>query len=383
MAHVNRPIIRCRRSGRAPLAGLPIILLTLGLTLGLTLSSCAGDDEASRSAVTLSPAPAEGAADVLVPAIEAPAATAAPAATEAPAAFDQAASEAAPADQATTGAPAGGAVTPATGLATNIEPDRLLVVNVTIDVEVTDVGASVTDVVTAAARHDGQVYGSNVQLADDETATAQIVIKLPPRQVDAAIAEIAALGALISQVQSTDDVTDRVTDIDTRIVTSLQSVARVQLLLAEAKNLGEVVQLEAELTTRQTLLEELLAQQRNLGQQTALATLTVLLHAADAEEIVEPDPLDFEATSSVTNGDGIGDAFGRGGEAFVNAAAAVLIFVGYTAPFLAVGLAALGGWAFSRRRRARRSRSAAPLLPPAPDEGQRTTEHDSAGAART
>lgn len=365
MAHVNRPIIQCRRSGRAPLAGLPIILLTLGLTLGLTLSSCAGDDDASQTAGTLSPAPAEGAADVLVPATEAPAATAAPA------------------DQATTGAPAAGAVTPATGLATNLEPDRLLVVNVTIDVEVSDVGASVADVVTAAARHDGQVYGSNVQLADDETATAQIVIKLPPRQVDAAIAEIAALGALISQVQSTDDVTDRVTDIDTRIVTSLQSVARVQLLLAEAKNLGEVVQLEAELTTRQTLLEELLAQQRNLGQQTALATLTVLLHAADAEEIVEPDPLDFEATSSVTNGDGIGDAFGRGGEAFVNAAAAVLIFVGYTAPFLAVGLAALGGWAFSRRRRARRSRSAAPPLPPAPDEGWRTIEHDSADAART
>jgi uncharacterized protein YoaH (UPF0181 family) len=349
MTHVNRPTSQRRRSGRALLAGLPIILL-----IG---AACSGSDEDSASAALPADASQEVAAD------------------------QQADDRAAPAAAAPDTAAAEGGVSPATGLTAGPAPERLLVVDVTVDVEVGDVGASVADVVTAAARHEGAVYGSNVQLADDDTATAQIVIKLPPDQVDAAIAEISALGRLITQMQTTDDVTDRVTDIDTRIISQQQSVDRVQHLLAEAVNLGEIVQLEAELTARQTVLEELLAQQRNLGQQTALATLTVNLRAAEAVAPIGADQ--FSATAEVSTGDSIGDAFRSGGASFVNAVAAVVIVIGYTAPFLAVGLVALGVWALTRRRRARRNRSAAPLLPPVPDEGRQTTEPDSVGAARS
>ncbi|MCU1359294.1 MAG: hypothetical protein JWN99_583, partial [Ilumatobacteraceae bacterium] len=177
------------------------------------------------------------------------------------------------------------------------------------------------------------------------------------------------------RVQNTEDVTDRVTDIDTRITTAQESVARVQALLSSATDLGDVVMLEGELTTRQTALEELLAEQRNLGNSTALATLTIDLSTAPA------DVVDAVVVPPAKH-DGIGDAFARGGRAFVIAAAAVLIFFGYTAPFLAAALV-IGGvaWAITRRR-ARRNRSAVPLLPPTPVVDQRMSEPDSEGAAR-
>ena len=159
---------------------------------------------------------------------------------------------------------------------------------------------------------------------------------MPPQNVEAMIAEATALGRQVSRLQNTDDVTDRVTDLETRIVTAQQSVDRVQRLLIEATDLGEVVLLEGELTTRQTMLETLLAEQRNLGNRTALATLTSTCRPHRSSTTVEP------AVEPRPDDDGIGDAFAKGGRAFVTAVAAVLIFIGYTAPFLAIALV-IGG----------------------------------------
>ena len=159
-------------------------------------------------------------------------------------------------------------------------PDRLLIVEVTVGVEVVDVGSTVSDVIAISRRYGGQIYGSDVRLTDPESSSGTIVVKLPPENVEAMIADVSALGRQVSRLQSTDDVTDRVTDLETRIATAQESVERVQRLLADAKDLGEVVLLESELTTRQTTLEQLLAEQRNLGNRTALATLTFELSTA-------------------------------------------------------------------------------------------------------
>ena len=246
MAHVNRPTHQRLRSGRTLLAGLSIALL---------ISACGSDSDTA----TLS----------------------APAATEAQAAVDEPAARAA-GDLVTGGdgvglapgaeaAPSGGG---GVGMAPDAAAGQLLAVEVTVNMEVEDVGVGVDEVVAVASRHEGQVYGSDISLAAGDSAFAHIVIKLPPGKIAGAIADIKLLGKHQSQTQATENVTDQMVDIETRIGTAQRSVDRVQLLLAEAENLGQVVQLEAELTSRQTVLEQLLAQQRNLGQRAALATLT-------------------------------------------------------------------------------------------------------------
>ncbi len=324
-------------------------------TTSIVLMACGSDDSAtaSESAATIAPA-ANGDSDAIAPLSP----------DEASVATD------APAETASGGSGDGGeTVAP--------RPDRLLIVEVTVGVEVADVGAAVNDLITIGQRYDAQVYGSDVQLSDSTQSRGSVIFKVPPQNVEAMIAEASALGRQVTRVQNTDDVTDRVTDLGTRITTAQQSVDRVQRLLVEAVDLGEVVLLEGELTARQTVLEQLLAEQRNLGNRTALATLTIDLSTTPAAAI-DPATLDTDPHQK-----GIGDAFASGGRAFVIAAAAVLIFIGYTAPFLAVAM--IGGviaWWISRRR-ARRSRSAAPLLPPVRVADQQTTEPDSADAARS
>ncbi|MEY2400684.1 MAG: hypothetical protein QOJ08_795, partial [Ilumatobacteraceae bacterium] len=86
----------------------------------------------------------------------------------------------------------------------------------------------------------------------------------------------------------------------------------------------------------------------------------------------------------------IGKAFKSGWNGFVKVLAAILIFIGYTAPFLvivAIGAAFLIPISRRRRRLAdhlqmQQSRSAAPPPPPAPVADPQTSERDSVGAAR-
>ena len=58
---------------------------------------------------------------------------------------------------------------------------------------------------------------------------------------------------------TTDDVTNQIADLDAQILTAYTSVGRIRALLDEAKDLGEVITLEGELSARETHLEQLLA----------------------------------------------------------------------------------------------------------------------------
>lgn len=315
----------------------------------LTLAGCAGDDEESASMATT--AAADGGRLEPPDAVsDGSSSGAATEATEAPAATDAAADTIA-------GSSDGGGTTAAVsgpGVAVDAEPGRLLAVEVTAAVEVVDVADALSQVVGIAAKHGGQVYGSDVSLGDPEDATGTVVIKLPPAEVEAAIADVGALGRLVGRFQNTDDVTDTVTDVETRIMSQQQSVDRVQAMLADAKDLGEVVMLEGELTARQLELEQLLAQRRNLANRTSLATLTVQLSTAPVEQAATTTT--STTVPVVDEDDTVGDAFARGGEAFVVTGKAVLMFLGYTGPFLALGLVAL----LIARRATRRRRGPRP-----------------------
>jgi hypothetical protein len=140
--------------------------------------------------------------------------------------------------------------------------------------------------------------------------------------------------------QDSQDVTDQLVDLDVRIRQAEASVERVELLLAEATELGEVFAIEKELTTRQITLEQLLATQRNTQDLVDLATLTVQV------EYRTPDELE-----AIEQGDGIGDGFSSGWDAFVASVFAIAYVLAIGAPFLLTATA-IGGvaWALSRRR---------------------------------
>ena len=225
------------------------------------------------------------------------------------------------------------AVDPVTQLPRRVlaQSDRKLVVVMTIGLEVADAADAVDKVINLAATHGGQLYNSSLDLTTPEYASGDLVFKLPPQEVDAFLSGLEpAIGRRTGLQGTTDDVTDQVADLDAQILTARTSVGRIRALLDEAKDLGEVITLEGELSTRETHLEQLLAQQTSLSSQVALATITVHLTTA---------PVDATAAASGVEkkDDTISAAFSKGWKSFVAVLVAFALLIGYSAPFLLIG----------------------------------------------
>jgi len=308
-----------RTSRRSRTGGL---LVALGLTLGLV--GCSASDSESASMPTMA-----GSGD------------SAGGGSEAPAESEGGTTGGTPRDDAATG-------------------DRDLIIRITVGLEVDDVDAAVDEVIALAVAHDGELSESNVDMYDTRYAAGTLVVRLPPDETDAFIAGLeSGIGRRTSLTTSTEDVTLQLVDLETRLENARASLDRVRALLADAVDLGDVIALESELTQRQTTLEQLMAEKEYLGGLVAMSTVTVSLSTR---------PLDAPRT-----GDGIGDAFRDGWDAFVSALHGLVVLFGRTLPFLVVlGFVGAGVVGF-RRRAERRNRSTAPLTPPAPGEGPHTS----------
>ena len=87
------------------------------------------------------------------------------------------------------------------------------------------------------------------------------------------------VGVLRSSNRGSEDVTTQVIDTGVRVRAQEASLKRVELLLAEASDLKDVIWIESQLTSRQAELDSLKSQQSWLTDQTSLSTITVDISA--------------------------------------------------------------------------------------------------------
>ncbi len=236
-------------------------------------------------------------------------------------------------------APAGQAAVPVTG--------RSLVRTGELEVVVDDVPRAADDAGRLARGLGGSVEtderstdGSRSGGQPEGSGSAVLRLRVPPGSFDAALARLAGLGEERSRSLGSKDVTEQVVDLDSRLATQRASVDRVRALLGRADTLGEVVQVEAELTKRTADLESLQARVEALRAQVESATLTLRLVARQDAVATAAGPLGF--------GDGL-----RAGWGTLQAAArAVAVTVGALLPFTPLLLLVVAGmWWRTRGRR--------------------------------
>ncbi|HYU02215.1 MAG TPA: DUF4349 domain-containing protein [Jatrophihabitantaceae bacterium] len=226
-------------------------------------------------------------------------------------------------------------------------PSRALVKTADMTVRVANVEMQAQSAIQIARSHGGDVLADE-RAGSADHSSAQLTLEVAPASFSEVLDRLARLGEPVSRKSATDDVTQQVADVNSRLESMRASLDRVRALYAKAVSISDVIGIESEVAKREADYESLQAQQRGLTKQAAHSIVHLQLVA---KQVVVAHARKHSA--------GVLDKFGRGWDAFVATARWTLGAIGTVLPFLVlfggIGLVAL----WLRRRHA-----SAPSSPP-------------------
>ena len=234
--------------------------------------------------------------------------------------------------------PAARAAQPAIDQAKPVAVPRSLIRTADVQLRVRDVKRAAADAEQLVVDAGGQVTDEQLDLQATHP-TASMKLQVPPARLTATLNKLAQLGDEQSRRLGTDDVTDQVVDLNSRLATQRTSVARVRALLDRASSLTDVVRVEAELSRREADLESLQARARAVSGQVAMSEVTVQLTTGPKK-----------ATPATALG--FTKGLHSGWDAFMAAARVTAATVGAALPFLPLLIAAAWIALWWRRRTA-------------------------------
>ena len=171
--------------------------------------------------------------------------------------------------------------------------------NASLDLRVKDIGAAAARVRTIATGlqaqvlseqiggggpgdpkplSEGGVSSSDVRDLPDFGGFGTLTLSVPADKLDTALDQLSKqVGTVLRRNTSSQDVTAQYVDTESRLKTMRASVERVRALMAQAKDIGQVVALESEMSRRQADLESLESQLAALQSSVERSTLAVSL----------------------------------------------------------------------------------------------------------
>lgn len=247
------------------------------------------------------------------------------------------------ADTSSSGSSSGSSAS--TGSTVTPQVPRSIIASGTVSLSSKDVGETRREVQRIVDAQGGIVTDESTETDEKgHTAYARLVVRVPSSKFSAAMEALEDVAVLRSSDRGSEDVTTQVIDNGARVRAQEASLKRVELLLAEAKTLKDVIWIESQLTSRQAELDSLKSQEAWLKDQTAMSTITVDISTVSRGAVEEGDdetPAGFMA--------GL-----RGGMKAVGAMlVAIATILGALLPFTAMVLVlGLPVWLVVRRRRA-------------------------------
>jgi hypothetical protein len=212
-----------------------------------------------------------------------------------------------------------------------------------------EVAEQIADLVEGAG---GRVEARDEQAAtDDEPGSASMTLRIPADRVSATLDALDELGEVRDRHVETVDVTGTAQDLDARIEALRTSTDRLLQLMADADRTADLIQIEAELSTRQAELDARVAERNRLSDEVAMSTLHVEI-VAEGTAAAQAQPAGFVGGLTA------------GWNSLVNTFNVVILVLGAMLPWLAVGglvlLVVVGV-----RRQLAKNHPAGPTPPPA------------------
>ncbi len=206
-------------------------------------------------------------------------------------------------------------------------------------------------VTAAAKRAISIVVAAGGYTADEQAASGTpgqpgrmvtLTLKIPVPAYQTVLAQLSSptLGKQVAMQQQATDVTQQVADVNSLVTSEQDAIAALQGLLKRAASVSGLLQVQQQISSDESTLNSLLAQQRALDHETAYATvnLTLLSPRRAVRHVAKPARHGFVA------------GLAAGWRAFRHATAWVLTALGAALPFLIVVIV-LAGVGYAGRRR--------------------------------
>lgn len=251
------------------------------------------------------------------------------------------------ADQArATGAGSGGGGQPGPPAAPPVDVESKVVRSASLEVEVD--GEGFEEAVRAATRlatsMGGFVSASDSSSFEEGRGRADLELRVPVDRFDQALEQLAALGELESQSIEGRDVTGELVDLGARLKTLRAEEEALNAILAEARNVGDLLAVRGQITGIRSQIEQLAAQQASLEDRAALSTITVGLYEPSAAPAIRAE----DEPDSWT----LGDAWEQAVDVAEGVVGAMVVAVGFATPLALLGLPLWLVWRRDSRRRA-------------------------------
>jgi hypothetical protein len=224
--------------------------------------------------------------------------------------------------------------------------DRRVIRTAEIDLEVSDVERSIRHVRDTTLDAGGFVASSSTRIWNDRNS-AEMWIEVPSEQFDDVISRLRE-GPYVEQVArestSSQDVTEEYVDLQSRIRNLEATEQRYVALLAEARNLEEILSVERELTRIRGEIEQIQGRINYLEQRTSFSRIYVSL--IPTQESIQVAGVKFTPLETAR------EAWEQSMEFMATIASGVIIvvvFFWWLWPLLLVGAFGVTRW---RRRRA-------------------------------
>ena len=200
----------------------------------------------------------------------------------------------------------------------SIEPQVITTATVFLEVDTVD---SAVESVQQLTENTGGSIETQSLYREDDSAGAMMTIRVPADELTGFLAEVEQIGDVRSTDLNSQDVTLEVIDLDARVTTLQDSIARLRELQEQAATVADLVAVEAELATRQSELESLTARRDYLSQQVDRSTVYLNIAEKKVGPTITPDFL---------------GGLQRGWDALLTLGAGLITGIGFLLPTAAV-----------------------------------------------
>ncbi|MHB8637324.1 MAG: DUF4349 domain-containing protein [Fimbriimonadaceae bacterium] len=210
-----------------------------------------------------------------------------------------------------------------------------------LTVRVKNVADAQQNIEGVVAGHGGWVQQSNRDEGEGQAGVATLTLRVPVSQFDVVLKSIRALGDVVSDSSSGNDVTGDVVDMDARLKVLRAEESDYMVLLGRARRTGEIMEIRDKLTQIRTDIESIVGQRNVTKDMAAFSTISVTLEqrplVGQPAKLDGQDPWLGDTWATAVNGLSVAGKL----------LAQLFIFVLVWAPIW-VPTALLGAWAYRK-----------------------------------